>query len=158
MDVLNLFSHNPLRPAFAPLRPVPSEPARPLRWVRFDGGIRRIGHDGEGFAYDNEGPRHDVLLRPFRLASRPASNAEWLAFIADGGYRRPELWLSDGWATVEAEGWTAPLYWERTESGWESMTLSGMQRIDPAAPVRTEEHTSELQSLMGVTYAVFCWK
>src|SRR3546814_3916858 len=95
MDVLNLFSHNPLRPAVAPLRPVPSEPARPLRWVRFDGGIRRIGHDGEGFAYDNEGPRHDVLLRPFRLASRPASNAEWMAFIADGGYRRPELWLSE---------------------------------------------------------------
>src|SRR3546814_16633272 len=74
----------------------PLFPYPPLfRSGRFDVGSRRIGHGGEGFAYDNEGPRHDVLLRPFRLASRPASNAEWLAFIADGGYRRPELWLSD---------------------------------------------------------------
>src|SRR3546814_6227574 len=72
--------------------------------------------------------------------SSDVCSSDLLAFIADGGYRRPELWLSDGWATVEAEGWTAPLYWERTESGWESMTLSGMQRIDPAAPVCHVSH------------------
>lgn len=140
MDILNLFSRNPLRPAFAPFQPAASEAGDALRWIGFDGGIHAVGHDGDGFAYDNEGPRHDVLLRPFRLAARPASNGEWLAFVEDGGYRRPELWLSDGWATVEAEGWTAPLYWEPTGTGWAAMTLSGMQPIDPGAPVCHVSH------------------
>lgn len=140
MDILNLFSRNPLRPAFAPRQPAPPTAAVPCRWVAFDGGVRAIGHDGAGFAYDNESPRHDALLRPFRLASRPVSNGEWLDFVDDGGYQRPELWLSDGWATVEKEGWTAPLYWERTEAGWSSMTLSGLHPVDPSAPVCHVSH------------------
>src|SRR5690606_18451310 len=90
---------------------------------------------GDGFAYDNEGPRHEVLLRPFRIASRAVTNEEWVAFIEDGGYRRPELWLSDGWATVKAEDWQAPLYWERGDNGWEAMSLTGQHAIDPHAPV-----------------------
>lgn len=140
MDILNLFSRNPLCPAYAPLQPAAAVASRPLEWIAFEGGIRRIGHDGTGFAYDNEGPRHDALLRPFRLAARPASNAEWIDFIEDGGYRRPELWLSDGWATAEAEGWEAPLYWERDGAGWQAMTLSGRMPVDPAAPVCHVSH------------------
>ena len=93
-----------------------------------------------GFAFDNESPRHQVLLRPFRIASRPVSNGEYLAFIADGGYRRPEFWLSDGWAKVQEEGWEAPLYWLKDDDGSESVfTLSGVQPLDPHAPV---EHVS----------------
>lgn len=135
MDILHLFSCNPLRPAFVPRSPGGDGAAGALRWIEHPGGIHEIGHDGDGFAYDNEEPRHEVLLRPFRLASRPVTSGEWLEFIEDGGYARPELWLSDGLATVVAEGWTAPLYWERTDTGWAEMTLAGMQPIDIDAPV-----------------------
>ena len=137
-DALNLLSRNPLRPAYdaASAPAVTEDPAAPAGWVEFEGGIREIGHDGRGFAYDNEGPRHEVLIRPFRLADRPVTCGEWLAFIEDGGYARPELWLADGWATVQAEGWTAPLYWQRTEDGRiEIMTLHGPRPVEPAAPV-----------------------
>lgn len=135
MDVLNLFSCNPLKPAYRPFRPGLARKAPDLRWISYDGGIRAIGHAGDAFAYDNESPRHDVLLRPFRLALRAVTNAEWIAFIEDGGYRRPELWLADGWAAVNANNWTAPLYWSESEDGWEAMTLSGQHKVDPAAPV-----------------------
>jgi conserved hypothetical protein TIGR03440 len=138
-DILNLFARNPLRPTYRPhrashiTRPVAPPP---LTWVEFPGGVARIGHDGTGFAFDNESPRHEVLLRPFRLASRPVSNREWRAFIDDGGYRQPHLWLADGWATATNERWQAPLYWERSGDGrWRQMTLHGLQDLDDDAPV-----------------------
>lgn len=135
MDILHLFSCNPLKPSYSRFKSSGVGEAAPLDWLEFDGGIHPIGHDGHGFAYDNEGPRHEVLMRPFRLASRAVTNREWVAFIEDDGYRRPELWLSDGWATVNSENWEAPLYWERTESGWQAMTLCGQRPIDLDAPV-----------------------
>ena len=98
------------------------------------GGKVAIGHQGDGFAYDNEGPPHHVWLEPFELASRPVTNAEVLAFIADDGYRRADLWLSDGWATVVAEGWEAPLYWRAEDSGWSVFTLGGRRPVDPHEP------------------------
>ena len=106
-----------------------------MRWIRYRQGFANIGHAGSGFAFDNESPRHRVWLEPFELASRPVSNAEYAAFIDDGAYRRPEFWLSLGFDTVGARGWTAPLYWERTSEGWEVFTLAGPRRLDPAEPV-----------------------
>lgn len=136
MDVLHLFAQSPLKPAYAPAPalPIGRDPG-PAAEVAFDGGLVEIGHEGEGFAFDNEGPRHKVFLEPYRLADRLVTNGEWLAFIADGGYRRPELWLSEGWARVQAEGWEAPLYWEQGERGWLAMTLQGRRAIAPHAPV-----------------------
>ena len=134
-DILHAFSCNPIRPAYGPYRPAEAGTSEPPGWLSFDGGIREIGHGGEGFAFDSEGPRHEVLLRPFRLASRLVTNAEWMAFMEDGGYAVPQLWLSDGWATVQREGWQAPGYWERQEDGWHSMTLAGMRPVEADAPV-----------------------
>ncbi len=133
-DILHLFSCNPIDPAYAPYVAAPAAPA-PLDWIGFEGGVYQIGHGGEGFAWDNEGPRHEHLLRPFRLASRPVTNGEWIEFIEDEGYGRAELWLSDGWAKVREEGWEAPLYWRRRDGGWGSMTLAGFRPIDMDAPV-----------------------
>ncbi|HEX3364835.1 ergothioneine biosynthesis protein EgtB [Phenylobacterium sp.] len=140
MDILHLFAQSPLQPAYAPPRHAPSgQPPEPLRFIGFEGGLVEIGHDGSGFAFDNEGPRHKVWLEPFEVADRLVTNAEWLAFMADGGYRRPELWLSEGWARARAEGWDAPLYWQENAAdqggSWSSMTLHGLRPIDPAAPV-----------------------
>jgi len=109
--------------------------AAPLTWISFEGGIHKIGYAGSGFAFDNEGPRHEVLLRLFRLASRLVTNGEYLEFVNDGGYRRPELWLSEGWDTIWREGWNAPLYWEQMEGCWFQFTHSGSMEVDPAAPV-----------------------
>jgi len=136
MDVLHLFAQSPLKPAYspAPALPVGADPG-PADPVGFAGGVVEIGHDGGGFAFDNEGPRHKVYLQPYRLADRLVTNSEWLAFMADGGYARPELWLSEGWARVQAEGWTAPLYWEDSPSGWRAMTLQGLRALAPHAPV-----------------------
>jgi ergothioneine biosynthesis protein EgtB len=128
----------PLRPERVN-RPRPVSSATPLEWISFGGGVHQIGHDGEGFAFDNEGPRHEVLLRPFQLASRLVTNAEYLEFMQAGGYEKPELWLSDGWDTVCAQGWRSPLYWERSnvngDGPWSELTFSGMQEVDPSAPV-----------------------
>ncbi len=136
MDILHLFAQSPLKPAYAPpRRDAAAGPKAPLAYVGFAGGLTEIGHAGQGFAYDNETPRHRVFIAPFRLADRLVTNAEWLAFIADDGYSRPELWLSDGWAKMKAEHWFAPLYWEETEAGWAAMTLHGLRPLDPAAPV-----------------------
>ncbi|QCO01152.1 ergothioneine biosynthesis protein EgtB [Azospirillum argentinense] len=136
MDLLHLFSCNPVAPAYRPYRPALRGPAHEGRWIAVDGGIVAVGHAGEGFAFDNEGPRHEVLLRPFRLFSRAVTNGEWLAFVEDGGYRNPALWLSDGWATVNAEGWVAPAYWRRGEDGgWREFTLLGEHPLDEDAPV-----------------------
>ncbi len=136
-DLLHLLAQNPVGPVYRPYRTADAGTGAggERRWHEVPGGIVPVGHDGTGFAYDNEGPRHEVLLRPFRLASHPVTNADWLGFMEDGGYRRPELWLSDGWATVQAEGWQAPGYWREEETGWRSMTLAGRRPIEPAAPV-----------------------
>ena len=134
-DILHAFSCNPIHPAYGPYRPAEAGAGGPLSWVSFDGGIREIGHDGDGFAFDSEGPRHEVLLRPFRLAARLVTNAEWIAFIEDGGYGAARHWLSDGWATVQREGWQAPGYWLWRDDGWHSMTLAGLRPVEPDAPV-----------------------
>lgn len=135
-DILSLFAAEPLRPAYRETGPgVALGKVAPLAWVAFDGGIAAVGHDGEGFAYDNESPRHDALLRPFKLANRSVTNAEWMEFIADGGYATPTLWLADGWNTVRGQDWRAPLYWEDVEGGPAQMSLNGFRPIDPAAPV-----------------------
>ena len=137
MDMLHLMSQSPLDPAAFSDEPrsAPAEPARG-GWERFDGGLVEIGHAGGGFAFDNEGPPHRVWLEPFEIAAGLTTNGEWIAFIEDGGYARPELWASDGWATVRSEGWTAPLYWRREADGWSAMTLTGRHALDPSAPVR----------------------
>jgi ergothioneine biosynthesis protein EgtB len=128
----------PMRPD-SKRRPRAVSSVPPLEWIGFEGGIHQIGHAGDGFSFDNEGPRHEVLLQPFQLASRAVTNAEYLEFMLDGGYRKPELWLSDGWDTVCAQGWNSPMYWERSadaDSGaWQEFTFSGMQEVDPSAPV-----------------------
>jgi ergothioneine biosynthesis protein EgtB len=135
-DILHLFAQTPRRPAY---RAAPEPPGRdpgPMGRLAFEGGVVEIGRDSAAteFGFDNEGPRHRVFLQPFRLADRLVTNAEWLGFMADGGYARPELWLADGWARVQAEGWTAPLYWEETPEGWRQMTLGGLKPVDPHAP------------------------
>lgn len=136
-DIKHVFSCNPLLPAhtYRPA-PVPGEDAAsPLNWVEFDGGLVEIGHQGEEFAYDNESPRHKTYLAPYRLASRPVTNGEYLEFVADGGYSQPAHWLSDGWATVNREEWDSPLYWQREDGDWSEFTLTGLRPLDPAAPV-----------------------
>lgn len=140
MDIKHVFWSNPLRPVFRPEPPGPTTRApEPLEWLDFDGGLEEIGHDpraAEVFAFDNEGPRHKVWLEPFRLAGRLTTAGEYLAFIEDGGYARPEFWLSDGWAAVQARGWSAPLYWDcDANGGWSLFTLAGQRPLDPAEPV-----------------------
>ena len=137
-DIKHVLSCNPLNPAYADPAPAATAgAAAPLRWVAVPGGIHEIGHDGTGFAFDNEGPRHQVPLRDCRLASRPVTNGEFRDFVADGGYAEPRHWLSDGWATLRQEGWTAPFYWRREDADgpWREFTLHGLRPLDPAAPV-----------------------
>jgi ergothioneine biosynthesis protein EgtB len=134
-DLLHAFSRNPLGPALRPPPPAPPREAPPLRWLEHPGGLVSLGHRGAGFAFDNEGPAHQAWLAPYRLASRLVTVGEYLAFLEEGGYRRGELWLSDGFAAAEAGGWKAPLYWEQREGGWERFTLHGWLPLDPAAPV-----------------------
>ena len=133
MDIKHGLSCNRIDPVYRPARQ-PECPAAELRWIGHEGGKTAIGHDGDGFAYDNEGPAHHVWLEPFELASRAITNAEVLAFIADGGYHRSDLWLSDGWATVTAEGWEAPLYWRDDDGSWSVFTLAGRRPVDPHQP------------------------
>jgi ergothioneine biosynthesis protein EgtB len=106
-----------------------------MGFIDFAGGVIEIGHGGEGFAFDNESPRHQALVAPYRLADRLVTNGEWLAFVEDGGYARPEFWLSDGWAKVQEEGWTAPLYWEEHNGQAHSYTLLGPRPLRPEEPV-----------------------
>jgi ergothioneine biosynthesis protein EgtB len=135
-DILSLFASEPLKPAYRAAKPgVEVNNTAPLAFTAFDGGIHEVGHDGNGFAYDNEGPRHEELIRPFKLANRCVTNAEWVDFIEDGGYRTATLWLADGWATANAQGWTGPLYFEEAEGGYMQMSLLGYRPVDPAAPV-----------------------
>jgi ergothioneine biosynthesis protein EgtB len=134
-DILHAFSVNPLLPAYAPAGPRAVMPVPDTGWIDHPGGIVDIGHDGVGFAFDNETPRHKVLLNPFRVASRPVTNRDYLKFIADGGYRRPEFWLSDGWAMVRREALNAPLYWLGERAGWRAFSLNGTSPLEDGAPV-----------------------
>jgi len=135
-DILHAFSKNPTDPAVRQGHsPSLETEAAPQRWHAFDGGIVAVGHDGQGFAYDNEQPRHETLLQPFALASRPVTNEEYLAFMQDGGYQDPQWWLSDGWATARANDWQAPAYWQHDGEQWTQLTLWGRQPLNPAAPV-----------------------
>jgi ergothioneine biosynthesis protein EgtB len=135
-DIKHVFSVNPLRPA---LRPAPAvsenQNAPPLSWLVFPESVDWIGWEGNGFAYDNEGPRHKQVVHAFSLASRLVTNGEYQEFMTDGGYQRPELWLSDGWAAASTKEWVAPFYWEQREGGWSTYTLGGMRPVDPAEPV-----------------------
>lgn len=131
-DILDLFARHPAHPAVFDLPATEPRPARPLGWLEYEGGLRDIGHEGGAFAFDNEGPRHRVHLRPYRFADRLVTNGEYRRFIADGGYRRPEYWLSDGWAVVRSRGWSAPARW--LDEG-RAATLCGVQPLDDAAPV-----------------------
>ncbi|MQA00937.1 MAG: ergothioneine biosynthesis protein EgtB [Dehalococcoidia bacterium] len=136
MDIKHVFWTNPLRPALRDDAAAPSpHEAAPLRWFEYPGGLCQVGYEGDDFAFDNEGPRHRVFLEPFSLASRCVTNAEYAAFIEDGGYDHHDLWLSSGWATVRAEGWRSPLYWEQRDGEWFELTLGGMRPLDPHAPV-----------------------
>lgn len=149
-DIKHAFFCNPLLPAYD-ARTAPEHAPAPLEWRAHAGGVVEIGHDGAGFAFDNEGPRHPVLLQPFRIATRPVTNGEYRAFITDGGYRRPEFWLSDGWAKVQEEQWEAPLYWLKDDDGSESVfTLSGVQPLDPNAPV---QHVSFFEAAAFAAWA-----
>ena len=134
-DVKHLLSRNPLAPAYAQRWPLTPVRARRMRWVPVNGGAFDVGHGGTGFAFDNEGPRHRVLVNDFELASHPVTYGEYLAFIDDGGYRRPELWLSLGWDTVRTQEWEAPLYWQQRDGRWYNFTLHGMFEIEPNTPV-----------------------
>jgi ergothioneine biosynthesis protein EgtB len=139
-DVKHAFWSNPLHPAYAPGADAirSARQTAPARWIDFAGGVTEIGYGGKKFCFDNETPGHKVYLEPFRLASRPVSCAEYLAFLEDGGYSRSELWLAEGWNTVQAEEWKAPLYWRRGESGvWEIFTLRGLVPLEEllATPV-----------------------
>jgi ergothioneine biosynthesis protein EgtB len=133
-DIKHVFWMNPLRPVYVP-RAHSEGRTTPLTWTRVDEGVYRIGHDGEGFAFDNESPAHRVFVDAFRLASRLVTNGEYLAFVGDGGYRKPNLWLSNGWATVQERKWDAPLYWERTTDGWTEFTLAGTRELALDEPV-----------------------
>ena len=146
-DIKHALFQNPLGPAMWENRvAVPAAPAAPLGWHRHPGGIALVGHDGQGFAFDNEGPRHRVLLEPFALADRLVTNGEWDEFIADGGYVNARLWLADGWAWVQQHGINAPLYWREGEH----FTHQGWQPRDPNAPVT---HISHFEADAFATWA-----
>jgi ergothioneine biosynthesis protein EgtB len=136
MDLKHLLASNPLDPVYRETGHTSSRPAPAAEWLPFAAGIRHLGHPGPGFAYDNEGPRHRVFLEPFELASRPVTCGEFQAFIADGGYARPELWLDAGWAAVRAGGWESPQYWRQgPDREWTLFTLGGRRPVDPDEPV-----------------------
>ena len=134
-DVKHLFSRNPTRPALKELASPPARRATALEWHVFEEGVHQLGHEPPGFSFDNEGPRHRVYLHAFEIASRPVINREFLAFIEDDGYARPELWLSDGWATVERESWKHPIYWDRDDGEWLDFTAGGVRALDLEQPV-----------------------
>jgi ergothioneine biosynthesis protein EgtB len=134
-DLKHMLSHNPLHPVYVDRPPNPSTAAAPLTWSDFPEGVYWIGHAGSDFAFDNEEARHREFIQSFRLASRPVTNAEYLSFMQDGGYERPELWLSMGWATVQQQSWQAPLYWQEQDQAWWQYTLAGLRQVDPAEPL-----------------------
>jgi ergothioneine biosynthesis protein EgtB len=137
MDIKHVLSMSPVDPVYRPGAPaVPDSEAGPADWVKYDGGLVDIGHAGDGFAYDNEGPSHRIWLQPFAVADRLVTCGDWVRFIEGGGYRDAGLWLSDGWAELQTGGWEAPLYWSEQGNGeWSVFTLHGRRPVDPAEPV-----------------------
>jgi ergothioneine biosynthesis protein EgtB len=134
-DILHAFAQNPTYPAYDANWRMPRRALAQGGYVDLPAGIHKVGHDGDGYCFDNETPRHDALIQPVKLARQLVSNAEWLEFIADGGYQNAALWLSDGWSMVQAEGWIAPGHWHVHDGAWYVMTLGGLVPVDPAAPV-----------------------
>jgi len=134
-DIKHAFGANPLYPVYAVREREPEAPGSELGWVEIEAGVRRIGHGGDAFCFDNEGPAHRVFLEAFALADRLATCGEYLAFVEDGGYERPDLWLSAGWDVARERGWEAPLYWQRGQDGWSLMTLAGLLPLRPHEPV-----------------------
>jgi len=134
-DILHAFAQNPTDPVYDSAWQPPRATQGPRGFVDVSAGIHSIGHEGESFCFDNETPRHDELIPDVRIARHLVSNAEWLAFIDAGGYATPSLWLSDGWAAVQTEGWQAPGYWRQHDGAWLTMTLAGLKPVDPTAPV-----------------------
>ncbi|HEX5463117.1 MAG TPA: ergothioneine biosynthesis protein EgtB [Burkholderiales bacterium] len=135
MDIKHNFAANPLRPAYHEAPATDHAASVPLDWIGYAGGVHEIGYEGDGFAFDNETPRHQVLLQDYQLASRPVTNGEFMEFVRSGGYSDSRYWLSDGWALIQQRGWQAPLYWERDNGGWSEMTLAGVRPLQPAEPV-----------------------
>ena len=133
-DILHAFAQNPLQPVYDEDWRFPASESA-TGTVDLVGGVTRIGHEGDGFSFDNESPRHDILILPCAIDRALVTNRQWQAFIEDGGYARPELWLSDGWIAAQSEGWEAPGYWQRGGEGWSTMTLAGLKAVDPALPV-----------------------
>jgi ergothioneine biosynthesis protein EgtB len=152
MDAKHMLSCNPLRPAYYSAQT--SSPVLPsaIEWISHPGGLVEIGHDADAFAFDNEGPRHKVWLDPFVIASRQVSNAEYLAFIEDGGYRRPEFWLSAGWESVNSRGWEAPLYWEQKCGQWYVFSLHGL------GPLRATDPVCHVSAYEAAAYAKWAGK
>ena len=134
-DILHAFAQNPTAPAYDANWTPPKRDARQDGFVELPEGIHTIGHQTDGYCFDNEGPSHRVLVGPVRIARSLVTNGEWLEFIKDGGYANPALWLSDGWAAVQNEGWQAPGHWQDHDGEWRQLTLAGLKPIDPAAPV-----------------------
>jgi ergothioneine biosynthesis protein EgtB len=159
-DVLHALSCNPLLPAYAPADPAPlrlvREQAEALQWLACQEAVVEVGHDGPGFAFDNEAPRHRRLLPSYEIADRLVNCGDYLRFIDDGGYRRAALWLSDGWAQVQAQGWQGPAYWlapgdpRAPAQEWQVFGLNGVQALDPAAPV------AQLSFYEAAAYAEWC--
>ena len=135
-DALHLFSHNPLYPSVLPGWQEPRGVVDATLFRAFPGGVVSIGHAGRGFAFDNEEPRHQTFVQPYRLADRLVRNADWLDFIADGGYATPALWMSEGWGAVQEQRWIAPLYWRQRQESWWQFGLGGLVPLEPEAPVR----------------------
>jgi len=134
-DIKHVFSVNPLRPVLRQRALVSPPSPTPLCWINYAGGLTWIGHEGDTFSFDNEGPRHQVFIQPFALADRLVTNGEYLEFMANGGYERPDLWLSMGWATAQENEWSEPFYWEKRDEEWWIFTLNGMRRVEPSEPV-----------------------
>ena len=134
MDIKHVFSSTVVKPAYREARPRADRTVEAPRWIDCAGGVVSIGHVGDGFHFDNEAPRHDVILQPYRLADRLVTAGEWLEFIDDGGYSEPTLWLSDGWRAVQEHRWLAPLYWRLTADGWLRFTMEGECPVDPTEP------------------------
>ena len=134
-DIKHVLSINPLHPVFKETKVNYSNEIPSMNWVKFDEGIFEMGYDGDGFFFDNEKPKHKALVLDFQIADRLVTNKEYIEFMEDDGYKRPTLWLSDGIATVESQGWQAPLYWEKVDNEWWNFTLSGYRKVNPAEPV-----------------------
>jgi ergothioneine biosynthesis protein EgtB len=134
-DIKYSLSINPLLPIYLEAAAAPTGAAMPLQWLSYEGGLVETGFDGDGFCFDNELPRHKTFLQAFELANRLVSNGEYQQFIDDGGYERPELWLADGWTTVQTQGWQAPQYWLQRDGEAMEYTLHGLRPRQPATPV-----------------------